>query len=234
MSPIKSLLLAFASVFVIVVSSLDVRAATETFVFDKFGNADSLPIPDADSSGVLDQRQVDSSVSRIDSISVKLNLQSQWNGDLYAYLLHDDDFAVLLNRPGRTANQPYGYSDAGFNATLTSDSTAPDVHFYELTYTPPSGSPVTGVYQADGRDVDPNEVLDTDAKTAGLQVFYGLPASGEWVLFLADSNSGAQSELLGWELTVTQVPEPQTWALLLIAGLLWRFCPRLRSRGMRR
>ena len=34
-----------------------------------------------------------------------LNLSGGWNGDLYAYLVHNSGFAVLLNRVGRNGRQ---------------------------------------------------------------------------------------------------------------------------------
>ena len=42
----------------------------------------------------------------------------EYNGDLFAYLVHDTNFCVLLNRVGRSAANADGYPDSGFNITF--------------------------------------------------------------------------------------------------------------------
>jgi hypothetical protein len=61
----------------------------------------STVIPDNDEVGFTDTRMVTiPAVTEIESLSVNLNFTGGRNGDLYAYLVHGDGFAVLLNRPG--------------------------------------------------------------------------------------------------------------------------------------
>ena len=84
----------------------------------------------------------------------------------------------------------------------------------------PSGSldgPVAGRFQPDGRNVDPNAVLDTTPRTALLDDFRGLNANGDWTLFVADVSGGEESTISRWGLIVQGVPEPSS-ALLLVLG----------------
>lgn len=209
--------------------------ASETYTFDQFGSSNSLSIPDGDASGVVDSRSIESGISAIVNISVTLDITADYNGDLYVYLLHGDKFAVLLNRVGKTADNQYGYSDSGMNVTLADNSyagtdnpnAAMDIHEYQLTLQLPELTPLTGTWLADGRDVDPLAALDTTARTAGLEVFWGDLASGDWTLFLSDVNSGGNATLNSWSLTINPVPEPSTWALMiggmaLLGARRWR------------
>lgn len=186
---------------------------TENYVFSEFGSDPSLELPDGNASGVVDTRTVTSDITYIESVSVSLNLTSEWNGDLYVYLVHDDGLSVLLNRVGRTTDNSFGYGDQGLDVTL-SDSGVGNIHEYRMTITPTAGQPLTGTWQPDGRLTDPALSLNTDAITAGLGVFTGGNANGEWTLFLADVHGGGMTQLQGWGMTITGIPEPTTWSLL--------------------
>src|SRR4051812_38836003 len=84
----------------------------------------NLAIPDGDLVGLSDSHVVPplSPDIQITDLSVVLNVAGDYNGDLYALLIHDDgnkhSHAVLLNRVGRTSENPSGYSDAGLNIQL--------------------------------------------------------------------------------------------------------------------
>ena len=203
----------------------------ETYTFTTFGGQPSLAIPDGNASGVSDLRQSSSSITAIGSLTVSLNISGEFNGDLYAYLRHDSGFSILLNRPGRTADSTSGYGDSGLNIAL-SDFATRDIHSYRAEVTPAAGSPLTGFWQPDGRNVDPSMVLDSTARTATLSSFAGLSASGDWTLFLADMQSGGTSALESWSLEVfaVPVPEPYQYGLVVGAGLMgfvvWRRCSR--------
>jgi len=151
----------------------------ETYTFTTFGGQPSLAIADGTASGVSDLRRLSSSITSIGSLTVSLNISGEFNGDLYAYLRHGDSgFSILLNRPGRTADSPSGYGDSGLNITL-SDFATRDIHSYRAVVTPAAGSPLTGTWQPDGRNVDPSMVLDSTARTATLSSFAGLSGSGD-------------------------------------------------------
>jgi hypothetical protein len=163
-------------------------------------------IPDGSAVGLSDVRSVTSAVVNVSSVQVKLYIAGQFNGDLYGYVRHVGatctNFCVLLNRPGRTAINPFGYQDDGFDITFDNGAEN-DVHNYELTATVPVGLPLTGIWKPDGRAADPAMVLDTDPCGTSLSSFTNGEASGEWTLFLADLNSGATNVLLGWELNLS-------------------------------
>ncbi|HEY2951969.1 MAG TPA: MBG domain-containing protein, partial [Verrucomicrobiae bacterium] len=68
-------------------------------------------------------------------------------------------------------------------------------------------------WQPDGRNVDPDVVLDTSTRSTSLSAFNGQDANGEWRLFLADLESGGTNTLSGWELEITgAVRSSVTWA----------------------
>src|SRR4029079_14302154 len=90
------------------------------------------------------------------------------NGDLYATLAQDNGgFAVLMNRVGKTSGNPFGYADAGLSVTLD-DQVGTDIHNYGGNL----GNPLTGIWQPDARNIDPQLVLDIDPPVAYLHSFY--------------------------------------------------------------
>ena len=196
-------------------------AARAAVTFTSTINA-STAIADNDDTGTVSRHTITAGtggvpsaaeISTITYVTVSLNFSGGWNGDIYAYLIHDSGYAVLLNRIGRDAGNPDGSSTSGMTVTLD-DSAPTNIHL------PPSTSGVlTGVYQADGRNTDPDSVLTSDPRSALLSSFNGLNAAGEWTLFVADLNPGDQSTLESWSLTITAVPEPSSAVLLLGAGL---------------
>src|SRR5262245_39407569 len=96
-------------------------------------------IPDANANGIQIQRNFSFVspiiASNIADLNVTLNIQGDFNGDLYAYITHGNSgFSVLLNRVGRTAANPDGYGDDGFNIKLDDQAGATrDVHTYQVT-----------------------------------------------------------------------------------------------------
>jgi subtilisin-like proprotein convertase family protein len=175
----------------------------------------STVIPDNDQVGITDTRTISvPDITEIESVTVTISLSGGWNGDIYAYLVHDSGFSVLLNRPGRSIANPDGSGTVGMEFTFD-DSAVSDIH----TAIPMSGGVVTGTYQPDGRITDPYETLNTDSRPAMLSSFIGLNAGGNWTIFLADQSAGSESTLEGWSLQITGVPEPKA-ALLGGLGLL--------------
>lgn len=176
----------------------------------------STEIPDNDDAGYSNRQTVSApGLDYIQSITVNLTFIGGWNGDLYAYLVHDSGFAVLLNRAGRSLAATDGSATVGMNITFD-DSALFDIH----TAIPLSGGTVTGTYQSDGRNIDPLTVLDTDARTATLASFNNLNGNGIWTIFVADQSAGDTSTLQSWGLTITAVPEPSTGLLLVSASFV--------------
>lgn len=197
-------------------------AAHAAVTFTSTLNA-STTIPDNDDTGIVSRMTITPDVAAVPSaaeievitgVSVGLNFSDGWNGDLYVYLRHDSGFAILLNRIGRDTGNADGSATSGMMVTLDGNA-GTDIH------EPLSNSGVlTGTYQEDGRNIDPDSVLAGDSRTALLSSFNGLDAAGEWTLFVADLNPGDQSTLQSWTLTITAVPEPCSAVLLLGACLL--------------
>ena len=226
----KKILLELFPVFA---SALTAQAQNfETYTFTTFGGQPSVAIADGNASGVSDVRSVSSAITAIGSLTVFLQISGEFNGDLYAYLRHDSGFSILLNRPGRTEDNPSGYGDSGLSIGLSEYAGNGDIHSYRAVFTPGAGSPLEGYWRPDGRNVDPSMVLDSTARTATLSSFAGLSANGDWTLFLADLQSGGTSALESWGLQVAgvSVPEPRHYALAIGAGLIafaaWRRCSR--------
>ena len=96
-------------------------------------------------------------IQSISSVQVTLDLAAggggiPWNGDYYAYLTDPTgSISILLNRVGVTdATNPndFGYSDLGFDITLTDSGT--DIHNYQNgTYNLNSDGQITGDWAPD-------------------------------------------------------------------------------------
>jgi subtilisin-like proprotein convertase family protein len=170
-------------------------------------------VPDNSPIGLSESRHISSSITSISEVNVQIVLSGGWAGDLYAYLTHGSGFTVLLNRPGRSLADVAGSGVSALTASF-SDSYSGDIH----TTLPASGA-VNGFFQPDGREIDPDNSLDTSPRTAMLSSFIGLDASGDWTLYVADVSSGDTMTLASWSLTITGVPEPAT-ATLVAAGAL--------------
>lgn len=185
-----------------------------------------LTVPDGDLSGLADTRRLPAGPAPIHSVAVTLQLTSLGEGgffgDLYATLTRlSDGYAVLLNRSGRSAGRPFGYSDGGPVQITLTDGAPADIHRYRLVLqgeeeTPLNG-PLTGRWQPDGRAADPLEVLDTHPRSAMLVSFSGAELAGDWTLFVADVSGGGEYRLDAWGLEVTYIPEPGTGVLLGLA-----------------
>ena len=175
-------------------------------------------IPDGNSSGFADSRNLTGVAGTIADLNVTLNLNGGFNGDLYAYLEHDGGFAVLLNRVGVSSTNQFGYPGDGMSITLD-DQAANNVHWYEtFSFSLNSSGQLLGAWQPDGRNVDPDLVNETDAPTATLSGFNGQSADGTWTLFVADMSSGGTSVLSSWGLDVASIPEPATIPLLVLCN----------------
>jgi hypothetical protein len=193
----------------------------------------NLAIPDtegANFSGVQDTRQISMAYSSIESVSVTLNIvgsgSGAFNGDFYAYLSKGDAIAILLNRPGRTADNPSGYGDNGLNVRFDDSAPEGDIHVYRLTLSGSHhmplelGAQLTGSWAPDGRHVLPLLSLDTHPRTHTLDVFTGTDPNGEWTLFIADMEPGGTGVLASWGLEIAAVPEPRAMGMVMFGAAL--------------
>lgn len=183
--------------------SIVAAASTET---NRFSDLYKL-IPDGTASGLSDVRVVSSSIATLSSVRIQLRIDGQFNGDLYGYVRHttaqSTNFCVLLNRAGKTTLSPFGYDDSGLDVLFDDAALNGDIHLYQTEVVPLPNSPLTGIWQPDGRNDRPFTVLDETPRTTTLGSFAGSPASGEWTLFLADLESGGTNVLVSWALELS-------------------------------
>ena len=228
----------YALFFTLIVLPLSNHAA----VLTPSSGSVNTAIPDNDSNGITSVITVSGETDSITDLKVTLNLSASageaFNGDFYAYLTHDtiNGFAVLLNRPGKTAANTIGTDGAGFtNVVFDDDAGNGDVHVYETTLGGGfnAGDALTGTWAPDARNIDPANVLDTDSRTAHLSSFDSQVPNGEWTLFIADMASGGSLTLADWsmEINIAPVPEPLMTSSLVAFALV--AFGALRSRKLR-
>ena len=215
--------------------TLAVGPAAQGGIFN-FNNL-SATIPDGDLNGYQNSQSLTGLSGGITHVSVTLNISGGINGDLYAYLYHDNTSAILLNRVGRSSASSVGYPDAGFGPDASAhsftldDQAAADVHLYRsFAYSINGGGQLTGAWQPDGRTLDPlspGSAFDGATRSETLSLFNGLDANGTWTLFVADVSSGGESTLNGWGLQITTVPEPSVVGLLVLGACfaIWKTRP---------
>jgi hypothetical protein len=142
------------------------------------------------------------------SISVLLNISGGYNQDLYGYLVYNDGAGtmtqVLLNRVTSTG--------AGFGGGATTDFAS--LQSAGVTLVDTAGSGIHTATPTAGQSYTP----DSGATLNG--TFGNMASGGTWTLFLADLAAGDQSTLVGWGLSVSVVPEPATWALMIFGTLV--------------
>ena len=191
--------------------TIAIEARAQTNESHSFTNINRL-IPDGNWSGWSESLSLTSSIARLDSLRIKLQITGEFNGDLYAYLRHTTqditNFCVLLNRPGRSAANSHGYPDMGFDVILDSSPTHVNIHEYQTVTNLPDGIPLSGTWQPDGRPSDPEFVLDTDPVATTLATFKGATATGTWTLFVADVDMGATNVLAGCQLEMAGAIAP--------------------------
>jgi subtilisin-like proprotein convertase family protein len=208
----KSGILILIALFV--TSSLSVYAQiSQTNIFSGINQ----PVPDGNASGLSDRQIISSSITELSRVRVKVRIAGEFNGDLYGYVRQitptETNFCILLNRPGRTTNDPFGYDDMGLDITFDDAASNGDIHRYQSVITPVFGSPLAGSWQPDGRNVLPLTVTDASPRTTALSAFSGQAAGGEWTLFLADLESGGTNMLVSWGLELSGTGMPSiTWA----------------------
>jgi hypothetical protein len=193
-------------------------ATAQTAVTNVFENINKV-IPNGQATGVSGTENLTFAgpgMVSIADVQVALTIAKGYNGDFYGYLVHDSGFSVLPNRVGRSGGNLFGYSDAGMDVTLSASGN--DIHKYQSSSPDIENGQLTGTRASDGRDIDPESVLDTDSQTSLLGSFNGTNQNGAWTLFLADLDFGQEGTLVKWGVIVTAVPEPSTWMLIGLGG----------------
>jgi len=175
------------------------------------GFANGGTVPDNNFSGWSDTRNVSAiPAGTFTSLSVNLQLSGGWNGDLYAYLVHDSGFTVLLDHVGTGVGgvSAFGYGDSGMNVTLSSSGTS--IHQYG------GGSTFSGV---------PTGTFQTDNTSGSLASFLSTSPNGTWNLFVADTSGGGVSTVQSWglQMDIVAVPEVETWVAAALAGAFGAF-----------
>ena len=222
--------------FLIMSFSLLALAGSSQTLTGSFTNSTVTVIPDGSPVGVLEQFTVSGMGISISNVSVTLDITGGFNGDLYAYLVNPQgQLAVLLNRPGVTGSNPFGYGDAGMNITLDGLA-ANNIHDY-ASGGPGSYSLSGTTWAADGRNVNPQiagSILYGTPTTANLSLFQNADANGIWTFFIADLGvGGGTASLNNVILSIMTVPEPQT-RLMVVGGLAVLGLVRRRSQRLSR
>jgi len=184
-------------------------------------------IPDNDPSGLALTYNLLGMGGTISNVTVTLDLNGGYNGDLYAYLAGPNGgFSVLLNRTGvgtGAGESTYGYADTGFNVTF-SDTGVSDIQYYQSTSPTITSGVLQGTWQPEGVTIDPQSApsafsLASSGNTP-LSSFDGTDPNGTWTLFLADLSAGNQSVLVAAPVvTIITVPEPASLSLAAAAGI---------------
>jgi subtilisin-like proprotein convertase family protein len=192
--------------------------ASATLITETFNptdnTADEIAIPQGNLAGIANSLSVsDPGGAAIEDVSVNLDISGGYDGDLYGYLVFQPSgggsalLEVLLNQIGKGPGNPFGTSTAGMNVTL-SDSGGSSIHNASGANLFPVGAGLPPVYT-------PDSTTPLDG------TFGGVSANGTWTLFLANlSEGGGTSTLVSWDMGITVVPEPVTWALAGFAGML--------------
>jgi hypothetical protein len=182
-------------------------------------------IPQGNPVGVRVQFTASGLLGVAANVQVGLNISGGFNGGLFAYLTGPQgQMAVLLNRPGVTASNPYGDTHAGFDITLDGAGLN-NIHDYAtIGYSLNESGQVTGTWAADGRAIDPQSpgiMFDNAPTAARLQLFDHTDPNGTWTLFVADLVAGVSPPVLNEvNFTIEIVPEPGTMAITGIGAVV--------------
>jgi hypothetical protein len=177
-------------------------------------NGGGFAIPDGNPNGVFSSIAVSSEQSFLTSLSVTLDLSGGYNGDLYAYLSYNGTLLPLVNRPGISPGNSFGWDGAGMSVTLA-DSAAQNIHAAGNGF-------LNGSYRPDGQNLSPLSSAGSFNANGGTMTlngtFGGMNPNGVWTLFLADVVSSGNSAVLNtWTLNITSVPEPNLSVLAFVA-----------------
>jgi subtilisin-like proprotein convertase family protein len=173
-------------------------------------------IPDNSYSGWANSQEVSTMpAGTLQGVAVNLTLSSGWTGDLYAYLVNDMGFAVLLDRVGKSG-PGYGYGAGSLSVTLADGSSWNGNTILGNIHT--AGATPSGMYY------NPDNSALTSASSS-LGSFVGGPANGTWTLFVSDLGGGGVTTVQSWglQMDIVAVPEVETWVAAALAGAFGAF-----------
>ncbi len=187
----------------------DALELSVNYTFDNLNT--SIP----DNGELLLQETLDTGFSVINNITTSVEIEGTgsggFNGDFFVSLSHGSNYAVLVNRPGKTSSDPFGYYDDGINVTFDDSATNGDIHNYRQTLfgneTTPTSGALTGTWAPDGRAVNSAAVVNTDSRTALLSSFTTWDSTSSWKLFIADDLRTGTSQVKSWSLHITVTPQ---------------------------
>lgn len=200
--------------------------ATRAAPLDDAFNGVNKPVPDGSLAGVADTQVIAAPFTQLTSIRLTLAITGRddfdaFNGDLYATLVHDSGFSVLLNRPGRTASNLFGYDDNGLSVTLYDAAPDGDIHDYRDLFAGAFGDTLFGSCTRTGGRWTRRRSSTRRRGPRRCPGFHGLNPNGSWTLsFVADVETGGLALLDSWSLqldglNVTTVPEASTTAAMI-------------------
>ena len=180
-------------------------AAAQATIYDSGTQSSGSIVPDNSASGLTSTYSFATGDNNtINGVSVTLDITGGYNGDLYGYLVNPNgNMAILLNRVGQVGGNS-GYGNAGMNVTLTDFSAQNSIQTYQSSSPVYVGGQLTGSW----------------APAGDFTALHNGGVDGQWTLFLADLSAGDQSTLVSWDLSISVVPEPVTWALMIFGGVL--------------
>jgi hypothetical protein len=146
-------------------------------------------------------------------VAVSLQLSSGWTGDLYAYLVHDTGFAVLLDRVGMPS-PAFGYGAGSMNVLLADDGFNGGGSFASIHG---GGANASGTWNPDGSGIT--------SLPGSLGSFLSTSPNGTWSLFVADLSGGGLTTVQSWglQMDIVAVPEVETWVAAALAGAFGAF-----------
>lgn len=197
------------------------QALAQSFVFSS-GLPSGGIVPDGNLAGWADSRAVSGlPYSSIATVKVSLQVAGGFTGDLYAFLSNGTGMSVLLNRPGVTASDAFGYADGGLSVVFADGAAQGDIHQYQAVVSYASLIASGAEFEPDGRAVSPLVVTDASPRGAGLgAAFAGANPNATWTLFVADTVSGGGSPAVTqWGLEFTPTPIPEAAEACLAAAL---------------
>jgi subtilisin-like proprotein convertase family protein len=177
-------------------ASIDFTTADGGVTYTASASGLGQTLPDNTEAGVGYALNFGASGLNIGDISVSFNMSGGYDGNIYAYLSHGSQIALLVNLITGAANS------SGFDVTLTT-GTGSDIHTASGT----AGQPLTGTFLADGTG-------------AGLTTFQNTDPNGSWTLFFADEGPGDAPTLNNFSVDITPVPEPVNVALAIFGVAL--------------